>query len=147
MLLGLIARRWRLRLDDRLSAFGLTEAQWMTLLQLARGGEGRTQKELAARVNVEGPTLVRTLDRLEHEGLVERRPAMDDRRAKAVYLTPKAAPILRMIEDTAAAVRAELLVDVSDADLDTCLRVFDRLVVTLSAEPVITEDDDGHRTA
>lgn len=146
MLLGQIARRWRLRLDARLTAFGLTEAQWMTLLQLARGGDGRTQKELAARVSVEGPTLVRTLDRLEQEGLVVRREAAMDRRAKTVHLTPKAVPILRLIENTAAVVRAELLSGVTDTDLEACMRVFDRLAVTLTAEPNAMEEKSGYRT-
>lgn len=131
VILGQIARRWRLRLDRRLQAFGLTEARWLTLLQLARGGGGLVQKELAARVGVEGPTLVRTLDRLEQEGLVVRQEAAQDRRAKTVHLTAKATPILRLIEDTAAEVRAELLAGVTDAELDACQAVLERIAGNL----------------
>lgn len=135
ILLGQIARRWRSRLDRRLQAFGLTEARWLTLLQLARGGGGLVQKELAARVGVEGPTLVRTLDRLEQEGLVQRHEAKQDRRAKTVRLTAGAKPILKLIDETAAEVRAELLTGVTDAELDACQRILERIADNLASEP------------
>ena len=57
-----IARRWRARLDQRIAEYGLTEARWLALLAISRGGEGMTQKDLAGRLLIEGPTLVRTLD-------------------------------------------------------------------------------------
>ncbi|MFM7780023.1 MAG: MarR family transcriptional regulator [Alphaproteobacteria bacterium] len=60
-----IARRWRVRLDQRILPFGLTESRWLVLLSLARRGDGVTQKDLAGRLAVEGPTMVRTLDWLE----------------------------------------------------------------------------------
>jgi MarR family transcriptional regulator for hemolysin len=149
VLLGQIARRWRLRLDRRLQAFGLTEARWLTLLQLARGGGGLVQKELAARVGVEGPTLVRTLDRLEQEGLVVRHEAVQDRRAKTVHLTDKATPTLRLIEDTATEVRAELLAGVTDAELDACKGVLERIAGNLAPDPQLdaTGAKNGHRAA
>lgn len=147
VLLGQIARHWRFRLDRRLQTFGLTEARWLTLLQLARGGGGLVQKDLAARVGVEGPTLVRTLDRLELEGLVARHEAAHDRRAKTVHLTAKAKPILTLIEEIAAEVRAELLEGVTDAELDACQAVLERIANNFAAEPRLdaTGAKDGHR--
>ncbi|MFC7692871.1 MarR family transcriptional regulator [Paeniroseomonas aquatica] len=76
--------------EDR--RFGLTEARWLALLALARGGDGMTQKDLAQRLLIEGPTLVRTLDWLERQGLVERRESTQDRRAKTLHLTVQATP-------------------------------------------------------
>src|SRR5918997_3858468 len=84
--IGQISRRWRARLDGRMAAFGLTEARWLPLLHLARGGDGLTQKALAARLGVEGPTLVRTLDWLEREGLGAPRAVPHDRRGQSVAL-------------------------------------------------------------
>lgn len=138
--IGRIARRWRVLLDHRLAPHGLTEARWTALLRLARGDEGLTQGTLAERLGVEGPTLVRTLDRLEREGLVERRPLPRDRRAKTVHLTEAARPLVGRIEAEAAAVRAEILAGIPEAELALCLAVLERVAEGLEAA-------DGRRGA
>ena len=148
--IGLIARRWRAKMDARIAAFGLTEARWRTLLHMARNGDGLTQKELAARLVVEAPTLVRTLDWLEGEGLVERRGSPHDRRAKTVHLTPKAGPIIKAIEDVATGVRAEMMAGIPEAELAACLSVLGRITEGLAAlpdEPPSQEPARGHRAA
>jgi MarR family transcriptional regulator for hemolysin len=133
--LGLVARLWRAEIDRRLAAFGLTESRWLTLLHLSRLPEAATQRELAEAVGVQGPTLVRTLDRLEAEGLIERRTDAADRRAKSVHLRPEAVPVLERIEETAAAVRAEILHDISHAEVTTCLKVFEQIAGKLGGTP------------
>lgn len=145
--IGRVARRWRARLDARIAAFGLTESRWLALLDLARNGDGVTQKELAARLAIEAPSLVRTLDWLEREGLVERRGVAHDRRAKTVHLTAKAAPLLRRIEEVAARVRAEILAGIPEDDLATCLRVLERAALNLAATPDAEEPADGGEDA
>jgi MarR family transcriptional regulator, transcriptional regulator for hemolysin len=130
-----IARRWRARLDARIAAFGLTEARWLALLAIARDGEGLTQKDLAARLLIEGPTLVRTLDWLEGEGLVERREAPHDRRAKTLHLTPRARPLIHRIEAAATGVRAEILAGIPEAELELCLAVLERVALGLALPP------------
>lgn len=149
--LGQIARLWRAEIDRRLSPFGLTQARWLTLLHLARLTPPVTQRELAEVVSVQGPTLVRTLDWLEYEGLIERRPTPADRRAKTLHLTAKAAPILARIQEEVALLRAEILVGVDGDDLHTCLRVFDHIAAKLggpatphrSANFIASEDLDA----
>lgn len=125
--LGRISRGWRARLDERLRHTGLTQSRWHTLWQLARGGDGITQRELAARVGVEGPTLGRLLDALAAQGLIERRAANDDRRAYHVHLTPAAQPILAEISRIATGLRRELLADIPADELGTCLDVLRRI--------------------
>jgi MarR family transcriptional regulator for hemolysin len=127
-----IARRWRARLDQRIAPFGLTEARWLVLLSLARRGDAVTQKDLAARLAIEAPTLVRTLDWLERQGFVERRAVAHDRRAKTIHLTGKARPVVLRIEAEAAAVRGEILADIPEADLAACLGVLQRVSAGLA---------------
>ena len=127
-----IARRWRARLDQRIAPFGLTEARWLVLLSLARRGDGVKQKDLAARLAIEAPTLVRTLDWLQRQGFVERRAVPTDRRAKTIHLTDKARPLLLRIEAEAAAVRAEILADIPEQDLAACLAVLGRVAQGLA---------------
>ncbi len=139
-----IARRWRLRLDQRIAPFGLTEARWLVLLSLARRGDGVTQKDLAARLAIEAPTLVRTLDWLEQEGFVARRPVPEDRRAKTIHLTESARPMVLRIEAEASAVRAEILADIPEADLSACLAVLQRVAEGLAK--IEEGPRDGHRS-
>ena len=77
-----VARRWRKLLDERLKDLGVTQARWFTMVCLQRGGGGLTQRELAHLMTIENPTLVRLLDSLEEQGLIERRHSERDRRAR-----------------------------------------------------------------
>ena len=52
-------------------------------------------------------------DRLEAGGLVERRPAPNDRRAYVLYLTPAAEPLLDRIRQLGAQVREEAMAGLS----------------------------------
>jgi MarR family transcriptional regulator for hemolysin len=122
--LGRLSRRWRKRLDERLKVTGLTQARWTTLLHLARGGPCMTQRELAEHLGVEGPTVVRLLDALEGQGLIERLPVEGDRRAKHIRLTAAAAPLLGQINRIAAELRGEIFADLKEDDLKTCLMAF-----------------------
>jgi MarR family transcriptional regulator for hemolysin len=138
-----IARRWRARLDQRIAPFGLTEARWLVLLSLARRGDGIPQKTLAARLRIEAPTLVRTLDWLETQGFVERRATVEDRRAKTIHLTDRARPTVLRIEAEAAAVRADILSGIPEEELAMCLAVLKRVAAGLD----VAEEGpaDGHR--
>jgi MarR family transcriptional regulator for hemolysin len=119
--LGRVSRRWRVRLDERFRHTGLTQARWIVLLQLSQGG-AMSQRELAERIGVEGPTLVRALDKLEDQGFVARR-AGDDRRVKEIHLTAAAGPVLTEITRISTQLRRALLADVPARDLATAWRV------------------------
>ena len=108
-LLAETARIWRTKLDQRLRPLGLSQAKWLVLLRLHLAKQALTQKELSELLNIEGPTLVRLLDRMEQEGWVERQASTSDRRAKTVHQTEKAQEMTREIKRVAAEVRHELL--------------------------------------
>lgn len=140
--LGRLSRLWRAEIDRRLSTHGITDAQGLTLLHLSRLEEPATQKMLAAAVGVQEPTMARMLDRLELEGLVRREVAHSDRRARAIHLTPEAAPGLARIRKVAESLRDELFDGIDDAELDVCLVVFEQLVARLS-KPAPTATDSA----
>jgi len=120
--LSRVSRRWRARLDERLKHLDLTQARWVALLYLSRTGP-ISQRELADMIGIEGPTLVRLLDGLEQQGLVERRACSSDRRVKKVELTERAGPILGEINRIAGELRGELLAGISAGDLAVAGRV------------------------
>jgi len=64
--------------------------------------EGLKQTELAEMLDLQPITLTRLVDRLCANGLIERRPDPNDRRAKRLYLTPAALPLMHRLADLGA---------------------------------------------
>src|SRR5271165_5777205 len=76
----------RAHFEANLVAAGASLPTWVVLAH-AHETPGMSQTELAERVGIEGPTLVRHLDRLCAEGLVVRRRDAADRRVTRIELT------------------------------------------------------------
>ncbi len=129
--LSLIARRFRARFAERAKSSSQTEARWSALYQLAREPAGLIQSELAERMGIQGPTLVRLLDALETQGLVRRESTPEDRRAKRVMIQPSGEQMVREVDVIAAQLRHDAFVDVSMDELLVTLRVLEKLGVTL----------------
>src|SRR5207244_6361939 len=86
-----VARLIRRRFERRARQTGLpiTRQQARALLNIARN-QGLSQAAVATMLDIEPIALVRLLDRLHEEGLVERRPHATDRRVRTLWLTPVA---------------------------------------------------------
>ena len=97
--------------------------KWTTLAHLARGGDKLTQKEIAARIGIEEPTLAGILDRLQQDGWIKRKDHPEDRRCKTVHLQKRSGNVLDQIFGTAQQLRLELLADIPKSDLEACVRV------------------------
>jgi MarR family transcriptional regulator, transcriptional regulator for hemolysin len=93
-----VARMLRTYADYKASQFGITRAQWVVLARLDRF-EGLKQSELAEMLDLQPISLTRLLDRLCDSGLIERRADPTDRRAKRLFLTPAARPLLEQLGD------------------------------------------------
>jgi MarR family transcriptional regulator for hemolysin len=121
-LFQVISRTWRSILDSRLAPLGLSEARWQCLLHLGRANNPIAQVELAERMGITPPTLVKLLDRLEEDGWIERLPEPQDRRAKLVGLTSKACDMTRKIEQEAQLLRQEIWSEISADERDALLK-------------------------
>lgn len=121
---SLLARRWRRALDAHLAASGLSDATWVPLVHLQESGGGITQKELAALVGIDGSSLVRLLDILSRQELIERRIDSADARARHVYLTDAGRKRVAEIRRALSEAEAVLLKDISDADIASMLGHF-----------------------
>ena len=82
--------------DQQGRALGVSRAQWTVRVRLDRN-EGLKQSELADVLDLQPISLTRLLDRLADNGLIERRPDPNDRRANRLYLTPAARPLLEQL--------------------------------------------------
>lgn len=85
---------------------GLTVMHARVLSRIERN-EGVSQARLAVLCDADPMTLGRLLQRLEADGLLERRADPKDGRAWRVYLKPRARPVLEEIARLAAIARAE----------------------------------------
>ncbi|MEY2494502.1 MAG: MarR family transcriptional regulator, transcriptional regulator for hemolysin [Verrucomicrobiota bacterium] len=145
--LGLVlfgtARAWRTKLDQRLRPLGLSQGKWRTLIHLSQGGNKLTQKEIADRMGVEGATVAGLLNRLQDDGWIERRGSEDDRRCKIIHLQRRSKAVLDKIFNTAHELRHELIEDISQGDLETCIRVLDQ--IRKKAEQPVNGAGNGHR--
>ena len=103
-----VARLFGRRFSHNGRRLGLTRAQCRTLARIARH-EGINQAGLADLLEVRPMTLVRQIDRMEQAGWIERRPDPADRRARLLFLTDKARPILGRIRAVANETRDEAL--------------------------------------
>ncbi|WP_336968645.1 MarR family winged helix-turn-helix transcriptional regulator [Sphingobium aromaticiconvertens] len=86
MKLAIIARQLRSHFDQSVVRLGVTRSQWTVIAAVARY-PGATQRMVADMLEITEVSAGRLIDRLCADGLVERRPRDDDRRAHAVFLT------------------------------------------------------------
>jgi MarR family transcriptional regulator, transcriptional regulator for hemolysin len=121
------ARAWRQKLDERLKPMGLSQAKWRTLMHLSIAQDALTQAEIATRLGVEEPTVVTLLHRLEREAWITRTNSPHDRRCKMVLLGRRAQRVISQINATADNLRHELLAEITESDLKTCMRVLARV--------------------
>ncbi len=129
-LMGDTCRLMKRTFDHRIRDLGISTAQWMVLIQICRQN-GLSQIELAERIEIEQSTLVRHLDNLEAQGLVERRPDSLDRRVKRVYLKDESHPLIIALEEKADEARAMILDQISDEELKTTMNVLRHIKINL----------------
>jgi len=130
-LLKEVSRRYVNRFEVRAAEIPLNLAQAKALVRLEKN-EGVSQARLAELAEVDPMTMVRILDRMEAEGLLERRPDPADRRARCLYLTAKAKPILGEIWRLSDEIRAEIFAGVSQAEREQFMTVLQRLYDNIS---------------
>lgn len=128
--LHLAAHGWRTALDRRLRPLGYSRSRWMVLLHISRE-DGITHRDLAERMGIEAPTLVRLIDRMEAEGLLKRYASETDRRVKHLHLLPDGRKEVERIRASAADLRGEILSGLRKSEISTTLDVLQKIRTTL----------------
>lgn len=129
------ARLMAQALGRRLAPYGVGIGQWAVLLFLYRQ-DGRTQADLSRVVAIEPPTMVRTIDRMVRDGLVERQPDPKDARAVRIVLTPRARELRQDLLAEARAVNAEARAALGDRADEQLARGLRTLIDRFGAEAV-----------
>jgi MarR family transcriptional regulator for hemolysin len=121
-----VSRLIKRRFDRQARQIGLpiTRRQAAVVLYIA-GNEGVGQSEVASWLDMEPIALVRMLDKLSEEGLVERRAHPTDRRVRTLWLTPAARPVIDRILIINQAIREEAFAGMPAQARDTVITILD----------------------
>jgi MarR family transcriptional regulator for hemolysin len=128
------ARAFVKALDSELhDRVGITVGQWKVIVMLMKHN-GLTQKEIADRLGLEGPTLIPIIDKMEKDELVVRKVDPSDRRNNRIYRTEKADALWDGMMQCASKVRQVSVKGISEADLKTMRATLDKIWHNLRAE-------------
>jgi MarR family transcriptional regulator, transcriptional regulator for hemolysin len=121
-----VSRLIKRRFDRKARQTGLpiTRRQAAVVLYIARN-EGVSQAEVATWLDLEPIALVRMLDKLNEERLVERRAHPTDRRVRTLWLTPAARPVVEQILAINKAIREEAFVGMPVHARDAVIDILD----------------------
>jgi MarR family transcriptional regulator for hemolysin len=126
-----IARLQRNNFDRKVADLNVTRSQWAMIAVVARY-PGSTQRTIAEYLEMSEASAGRLIDRLCADGLLERRDRRDDRRARAVYLTDAAGPLLDKLGKIADESEERMFGGFSEQEIDQLLDYMDRIYENVS---------------
>jgi DNA-binding MarR family transcriptional regulator len=139
LLAAVLSKRAVGRFEARLAAHGASLNVWSVLRELAECGPV-SQRELADRLLLKGPSLVPRLDALEEAGIAQRRPDPHDRRVQRVSLTDAGWALFHELAVYSDENESELISPLSREEQDQFRELALRLVSHLEGlEEIATE--------
>ena len=112
---------------EECKAFDLTPVQYAALIAI-HTHPGIDATRLSAVIAFDRSTLGNVIERLQAKGLIERKPAREDRRIKLLYLTRQGAALLRDVMPAVEKAQARMLQPLKPADRKTLLALLTQLV-------------------
>ena len=119
--------------ETMLGPIGLNPAYVPVLLALSAGG-AHTPKSLAEAASVEQPTMTATIQRLERDGFVTRKPNPDDGRSALIALTPPGYERIADMDRALGALNELLLEQFTTAERGQFLELLGRVVSVLEVQ-------------
>lgn len=129
------AQALRRALREHLAPYGITYRQWQVIAWLAHD-QCLAQADLAERMDIEPATLVSVLGRMERDGWIARDECPGDRRKRLVRLTPKAEPLWAQWIEGAMRVRERATTGMSARDVETLMRLLQKMHENLLCDPL-----------
>jgi DNA-binding MarR family transcriptional regulator len=127
-LLAKVHQRGYALFKARLTPFGLTPQQFVLLAFLWKQ-DALTQAELSDKTDIDRTTMGGLIDRLAKDGLVERLPHPDDRRAYRICLTERAKTLEDELCPLAREVRERFLARLTQDEQQTLRSLLEKLRV------------------
>lgn len=125
-----VARALKGAIQVPLERHGVYAGQNFILEQLWEH-DGQTPGEIAAAIGVEGPTVVRALQRMAAAGLVVRKKHATDGRQVVIHLTPAGAQLRAHLPRELRRVEERALAEFSQAERTQLLELLERVGANL----------------
>jgi DNA-binding MarR family transcriptional regulator len=109
----------------------LTLLQAQVLRVLRRGALPTGQ--LAAELRISAPAITQLTDRLARKGLIERRPAVDDRRTVLVALSAKGRRLVDQFRKRRADLFSKALAELSEGEQEQIVEALGKVVTLLES--------------
>lgn len=103
--------------------YGLTRSQCIAMYYINSAGS-TNQKDLAKQMNIRESTMTGLLDRMERDGLIERKPDKEDMRRKSISLSKKGVEEL----DNISHVSEEFIKEATDKIDDESIGIFNKVL-------------------
>lgn len=120
------AKDIRARFEAALAEAGGSLTAWLALRELT-DPEGISQRELATRLNLEGPTLTHHCDRLGADGLITRRVSPRDRRVSLIARTEAGEALFVRLAAVAQRFERQLVAGLSSEEIATLTTLLRRI--------------------
>jgi DNA-binding MarR family transcriptional regulator len=108
-------------------SFDLTPVQYAALIAI-HTHPGIDATRLSAVIAFDRSTLGNVIERLEAKKLIERKPSLEDKRVKLLYLTKAGATLLRDITPSVERAQARMLQPLRPADRKALMALLSQLV-------------------
>lgn len=128
-ILSLSARRWGTHVESRMmAATGQSRARWQTLFVLSVAPPPVTTSLLSARLAIQWPPLIRTLNSLEADGLIHRTENPNDKRSRHIEITPAGMEVVQQVQPVLSDIRSSVFAKLSEEDMTLATRVLEMIV-------------------
>jgi MarR family transcriptional regulator, transcriptional regulator for hemolysin len=111
------ASLWRRLFNAETKSIGVTHVERRIIISVSRH-PGATQIEIANLLEIEPQNLIRPLDKLVTENLIEKRSDVKDRRSNCLFITSSCRAILTRIDKMADKVRPIALSGLSEKEIE-----------------------------
>src|SRR5438067_705644 len=131
---NLLARLLAQLLSRHVGGYGVAPGQFAQLLALY-DEDGQTPAELCAAVGVEPGTMTKTLQRMERDALIERRPDPGDGRRTRIHLTARARRLEPTLKAVVVDLNATVLEGLSPHQRGCFMGALGRVIANTDAQP------------
>jgi len=129
-LVNQLAKLFTQLLTTYLASYGVHPGQWGVLIFLWLQ-DGQTQRELSHQVAIDDASMVRSIDRMERDGLVRRVRNEYDRRQINIFLTEKGRALRDQLIPCALAGNAVATQGFTESERDQVTTLLHRMIASL----------------
>lgn len=121
-------RAWQKAAGAAFAELGVSLSVAAPVLVISSHGPGVRQKDVADAAGIDPAAVVRSLDQLEKNGILERVEDPQDRRAKTLFLTKKGEQLAADLERILAQVKATIFAEINHSDGELAMRVLSQIL-------------------